>query len=89
MISSKLFEGLTEQLSQLLGEAPQQTQQEIRNSVSLIVQSALSRLELVTREEFDAQSDVLARTRAMVEQLEQRLAELESTGLESGGKDDG
>ena len=78
MSASKLFEGLTEQLSQLLGEAPQQTQQEIRNSVSLIVQSALSRLELVTREEFDAQSDVLARTRALVDQFEQRLNELEN-----------
>ncbi len=77
MISAKLFEGLTDQLSQLLGEVPQQTQQEVRNSVGLIVQNALSRLELVTREEFDAQSDVLARTRALVEQLEQRLAELE------------
>ncbi|MEH6652254.1 MAG: accessory factor UbiK family protein [Motiliproteus sp.] len=78
MISAKLFEGLTDQLSQLLGEVPQQTQQEVRNSVGLIVQSALSRLELVTREEFDAQSEVLARTRVLVEQLEQRLAELES-----------
>lgn len=79
MISAKLFEGLTDQLSQLLGEVPQQTQQEVRNSVALIVQNALSRLELVTREEFDAQSDVLARTRALVEQLEQRLAELEGS----------
>jgi BMFP domain-containing protein YqiC len=77
MIASKLFEGLTDQLTQLLGEAPQRTQQEIRSSISLIVQSALSRLELVTREEFDAQSDVLARTRALVDQLETRVAELE------------
>ena len=82
MISAKLFEGLTDQLSQLLGEVPQQTQQEVRNSVGLIVQNALSRLELVTREEFDAQSEVLARTRVIVEQLEQRLVELETESNE-------
>ncbi len=84
MIASKLFEGLTDQLTQLLGEAPQRTQQEIRSSISLIVQSALSRLELVTREEFDAQSEVLARTRALVDQLETRLAELEHNATDDG-----
>ncbi len=79
MIASKLIEGLSDQLSQLLGEGPQQTQQEIRNGVNLIVQSALSRLELVTREEFDSQADVLQRTRAMVDQLERRLEQLEQS----------
>ncbi len=78
MIASKLFEGLNEQLSQLLGDGPQRTQQEIRNSISLVVQSAFARLELVTREEFDAQNEVLIRTRTLLEQLELRVAELEA-----------
>ena len=38
-----------------------------------LVQSALSRLDMVSREEFDTQADILARTRARVEQLEQEL----------------
>jgi BMFP domain-containing protein YqiC len=38
----------------------------------------LRRLELVTREEFDVQSQLLARTRARVEELERRVAELEA-----------
>jgi len=38
----------------------------------------LRRLDLVTREEFDVQTQVLARTRAMVDELERRVAELES-----------
>ncbi|MNX91400.1 Membrane fusogenic activity [compost metagenome] len=36
-----------------------------------------ARLDLVTREEFDVQSQVLARTRARLEELEARVAELE------------
>jgi len=77
MIQSKLLEGLNEQLTQLLGEGPKRTQQEIRSSINLIVQSAFSRLELVTREEFDAQQEVLLRTRSLVDGLEKRVAELE------------
>jgi hypothetical protein len=41
------------------------------------LQSAFSRMELVTREEFDAQAKVLARTRERLEALEARLAALE------------
>lgn len=42
-----------------------------------IVQSALSKLDVVTREEFDSQMVVLARTRARLEALEAKVAELE------------
>lgn len=79
MIPSKLLEGLNDQLTQLLGEGPKRTQQEIRNSINLIVQSAFTRLELVTRDEFDTQQEVLLRTRALVDGLEQRVAALEAS----------
>ena len=48
-----------------------------RNFKSLL-QSTLSRLDLVTREEFDVQMAVLSRTREKLEALETRLTELES-----------
>ncbi|MCG8517461.1 accessory factor UbiK family protein [Marinobacter sp. CA1] len=48
------------------------------------VMSVLSRLELVTREEFDAQQAVLMRTREKLEALEQRVAELEQRQAEPG-----
>jgi BMFP domain-containing protein YqiC len=41
------------------------------------VTSMLGKLDMVSREEFDVQTEVLARTRARLEQLEARLAELE------------
>jgi BMFP domain-containing protein YqiC len=43
-----------------------------------ILAQGLRHLELVTREEFDVQTQVLARTRARVEELEKRVAELEA-----------
>ena len=48
-----------------------------KRELQLALQAALGRLELVTREEFDAQSAVLARTRAKLEALEVRCAEIE------------
>lgn len=45
--------------------------------LQLAVQAVLTRLDLVTREEFDAQAAVLARTRAKLEALEQQLEKLE------------
>ncbi len=41
------------------------------------LQSAFTKLDLVTRDEFDAQSAVLQRTRAKLEALEQKIKELE------------
>lgn len=45
--------------------------------IHIALQAALARLDLVTREEFDAQAAVLQRTRQKLEQLEQQLAALE------------
>jgi len=42
-----------------------------------VLQAALAKMDLVTREEFDVQRKVLARTREKLEQLEKQLAELE------------
>lgn len=77
MIPPQLLENLNEQFNKLLGQAPQQTQHELRHSINLILQSAFARLDLVTREEFDSQAEVLNRTRQLVDELEQRLNELE------------
>lgn len=77
MIPNKIIENVNEQLSNLFGEGPQKTQDELKRSANMILQSAFSRLDVVTREEFDTQKAVLMRTRELVTQLEQRLAELE------------
>ena len=50
-----------------------------------VVQSGARRLDLVSREEFDAQSKVLERSRALIEQLEARVKMLEEKQGASGG----
>ncbi|MEH6625737.1 MAG: accessory factor UbiK family protein [Motiliproteus sp.] len=79
MIAPKLLEGLNEQLSQLFGEGPQKTQEELKRGANQVLQSAFSRLDLVTREEFDTQQEVLLRTRTLVEALEKKVAALEQS----------
>ncbi len=51
---------------------------EMDKSVRTLAQSALARLDVVSREEFDAQTEILKRTRARVVALEAELAELTS-----------
>jgi len=55
-----------------------QAQQDLRANFQDVLAHGLRRLDLVTREEFDVQSQVLARTRAKVDELERRVAELEA-----------
>jgi ubiquinone biosynthesis accessory factor UbiK len=50
---------------------------EVEAQLKGIVQGALSKLDVVSREEFDSQMVVLARTRARLEALEAKIAELE------------
>ncbi len=67
------------QVSDLLGESPLKSEAD-RNARALL-QSALRRLDMVSREEFDAQAEILARTEARVLELEAELENL-STALE-------
>lgn len=51
---------------------------DIEKNVKAMLTQGFSRLDLVTREEFDIQSQVLAKTRAKLEALEARVTELEA-----------
>ncbi len=61
-----------------------QAQQDLRANFQDVLAQGLRRLELVTREEFDVQCQVLARTRAKVDELERRVAELETIAATRG-----
>ncbi len=51
--------------------------EDLDNNFKSVLQAGLGKLDLVTRQEFDVQAGVLARTREMLVKLEARLAELE------------
>ncbi len=82
MIHQKLIDSLSSQFSQLLSHRPEMPgQQELQGQIKTMLQSSFAKLDLVTRDEFDAQQAVLMRTRERLEQLEARLAALESDGM--------
>ncbi len=71
---------LDELARQLAESVPQNLKvlgQDLERNFKTLLQSGLERMELVSREEFDLQRAVLERTRAKLETMEQRLAELE------------
>ena len=51
--------------------------QDLMNNLRAALNGALARMDLVTREEFDIQSELLAKTRLLVDELEKKLGELE------------
>jgi len=78
MFAPKAFlDAIGSQASRLFnGETPL-PRPEIEAQLKGIVQGALSKLDVVSRDEFDSQMVVLARTRARLEALEAKVAELE------------
>ena len=79
MLPPKAFvDAISSQVSRFMETAPQAPISEVEAHLKMVVQSALSKLDVVSRDEFDSQMVVLARTRARLEALEARLAELES-----------
>ena len=74
MVKEKLFEELGGRIKEVLANSPVG---DIEKNMRAMLAATFARLDLVTREEFDVQSEVLARTREKLIQLEARLAELE------------
>jgi BMFP domain-containing protein YqiC len=68
---------IVKRLLEELPETARTMRRDVETNFKAVLQSALGKLELTTRAEFDVQTHVLERTRARVEQLERRLAELE------------
>lgn len=70
---------LAGKLGEVLKQSPAK---DIEQNLKAGVTSMLGKLDMVSREEFDVQTEVLARTRAKLEMLEARLAELEKQRTE-------
>ena len=78
MIDLKHLDDLARRLSDLVPPGLRQSQQDMQEAFKGALQAGLSRLDLVTREEFDVQRAVLLRTREKLEALERTVAELEA-----------
>lgn len=74
----KNFDDLARKLADSVPGPLRQMQEDVEKNFRTILQNAFARMNLVTREEFDVQTAVLARSRALVETLEKRVANLEA-----------
>jgi BMFP domain-containing protein YqiC len=60
-----------------LPEGARTMRRDLESNFRAVLQASLGKLDLTTRSEFEVQSKVLARSRQLIEQLEQRVAALE------------
>lgn len=75
MNKANFFEDIQQKINKVIENSPAR---DLERNMKAMLTQGFSRLDLVTREEFDIQAQVLARTRAKLEALEQRVAELEA-----------
>ncbi|MCO6441088.1 MAG: accessory factor UbiK family protein [Nitrococcus mobilis] len=79
MLDPKQLDELARRFTESLPPGMREFQQEVERNVRAAMQSAFARMDLITRDEFDAQAKTLARTRARLQELEKQVAALEST----------
>lgn len=77
MLDPKILEEFGAKMSALLASSPAR---DIEKNAKAVMSGFFSRLDLVTREEFDVQAQVLARTREKLKELEARVEALEKAG---------
>ena len=78
MVDPKIIDDLARRLAESMPDSLRALQKDVDQNFRAILQAGLGRMDLVTREEFDVQLGVLRRTRERLEDLESRLAALES-----------
>lgn len=76
MLDPKKIEQLAEQISSAIPPGVKNIADNVEEKIKTVLQNKLSQLDVVSREEFDVQTQVLARTRQKLETLEQELKEL-------------
>ena len=69
---------ITKSIIEALPADTRQITRDLKKNLRAAISASLARLDLVTREEFDVQATLLARTRERLEEMEQRVEELKA-----------
>jgi BMFP domain-containing protein YqiC len=77
MFNSQKFDEIAKKLTDMVPGRIKGLSDDLQKNFRSVLQSSFNKMDLVTREEFDVQAKVLAKTRAKVDELEQRIALLE------------
>jgi len=75
MLNAEVLNGLSIKIREILKDSPVE---DAEKNIYALIQGAFTKMELISREEFDVQAEVLRKTRAQLTLCEERLAELES-----------
>ena len=78
MFKPEKFDEVISQFTRLLPQDLQQAKQDIEKNMKAALTASLAKMDIVTREEFDIQAELLAKTRALLQEAETRLARLEA-----------
>ena len=78
MVELKTLQDLSDRLAAVLPPGLGRVRDELRDNFRAVLQSRLAELDLVTREQFDVQRALLAKSRQRLAQMEERLAALEA-----------
>jgi len=76
MIDKQFFEDMSQQITRLIGQSGA-VGEDLRRAVNATLQKGFARLDLLTREDFDAQTAILSRAEERMVLLEQEVARLE------------
>ncbi|HMU63554.1 MAG: accessory factor UbiK family protein [Nitrosomonas sp.] len=74
MLNKNILDEIGTKINEVIAHGPAK---DIEKNLRTILTSMISKLDLVTREEFDVQQEVLKRTRAKLTELETKVAALE------------
>ena len=75
MIDKNKIQEISDKIGKIIEDSPIS---DIKDNVNALLQSTFTKLELVSREEFDVQTQVLKRTREKIEELERKLDALQA-----------
>jgi ubiquinone biosynthesis accessory factor UbiK len=81
MLNPKLIDDITAKISEIVSSSPAK---DIEKNLRALMTAAFARMDLVTREEFDVQVELLKRTREKLEELERRAGEIEQRNQGGG-----
>ncbi|MFI4923101.1 MAG: accessory factor UbiK family protein [Burkholderiales bacterium] len=85
MLNPKMLDEMSKKMSDVLAQSPAK---DIEKNARALLASLFVRLDLITREEFDVQQEVLKRTREKLAEMEKRVAELEAAMLRKNSRQD-
>lgn len=81
MFDTKSIDEIANRLAGVIPPGLNSLKEDMEKNFRAILQSALGKLDLVTREEYEVQKLVLAKTRSKLEELERKVADMEAQVL--------